>query len=820
MPEFGSELGLVEFLIPSICSGILFIETSLFLYFYIRSKSRLHLSMFLISFFSLVFVSGESLVLATGAWLHQSQIAVQFHRMEQLGGVFFIFGLPYFLKNFLLLNNTWQKANKFISIAGLFIASAIFIAAFVYPDSFISMTKPTPNWFRNEGTYGRGLEGILYMTRDVILGILILYALTAITIDIVWHKKRKYLILLLIGMLYALYSAIDDIIGVYLNIHIGLFPDMNYSRFSIGISVFIIFSMFSLIKIFIDKSIYYEKAHNDLIESEQRFRQLAENINEVFWITNKNKIDIQYISPAVEKVWGIMPEKIYTDPLLWLDYVHDEDYESVKDSVQQDIGNFMEYRIRHGDNRFKWVRDKFFPVKDEDGFIYRWARISEDITDYKNAESELLYLAYHDSLTGLFNRKSFYEKLNESILQAERSKGEKIRVLFFIDLDRFKEVNDTLGHDIGDKLLVEISKRLQSCLRKTDYIFRLGGDEFTILLNSISNEFDSTIVAQKIIDSIIKPYYIDNHEIFIGLSIGISSYPKDGLTSDILIKNADYALFESKKDKNKFVFYDKSFNNLSKKKMKIENNLRKAIGRNELSLHYQPIVDKKGKIIGAEALLRWNCSDLGGAISPEVFIPIAEDSGLIIQIGEWVMDCAHHRIKKWRDGGYPEMKLSINLSIKQFRQKNFVEKIEKIFGEADLLSGAIEFEITESCMMDDIEDAVSKMKILNKKGITFSIDDFGTGYSSLAYLKKLPIKKIKIDRSFIMEAGKDNREITKAITNMSHILQKVVLAEGVESHAQFEFLNSIGCDEMQGYYFSKPVNADEFELLLERKVIP
>ena len=812
MPEFGSKLGLIEFLMPAICSGILFTGTLLFAYIYIRTRQMLHLSMFLLSMFALFFVGGESLVLATGGWLHIPALAVQFHRIEQLSGAFFIFGLPFFLTHFLQLNNRWQKTNALISFAGLIISMFIFSVAFLSPDLFISVTRPNPNWFRDEGTYGRGQEGIIYNIRDIILGLLIVYAMVIITIDIIWHKKRRDLVLPLVGMIYALYSAIDDIVGVYLNIHIGLLPDEYYSRFSIGITVFTVFSTFSLLKKFVDRAEHFELAHNELNESEQRFRQLAENINEVFWITNKNKIDIQYISPAFEKVWGVARERLFSDPLLWLDYIYDDDYESVKDSIQQDFGNFMEYKIKHGENELKWVRDKFFPIKDEDGFVYRWARISEDITDYKKAESELLYLAYHDSLTGLFNRKAFYEKLNESLLHAERSKNEKTRVLFFIDLERFKEVNDTLGHDIGDRLLVEVSRRFERCLRKSDYIFRLGGDEFTILLSNISTEFDSNIVAQKIIDAIIQPYYIDTHEIFIGLNIGISIYPKDGTNTDTLIKNADYALFEAKKEKNKYVFYDKSLNNESLKKMKIENNLRKASGNNQLSLYYQPIMSSKGKTLGAEALLRWNCNELGGIISPEEFIPVAEDTGLIIQIGDWVMSSAKKQLALWIDKGY-DLKISVNVSIRQFRQKNFIQKVERIFGDALMMSGKIEFEITESCMMDDYEDAVSKMKILKDMGISFSIDDFGTGYSSLAYIKQLPISKIKIDRTFIQDlmTGKDNKEITKTIIDMSHNLGKTVLAEGVEDGTQFEYLRAAGCDEMQGFYFSKAVCVEEFE---------
>jgi len=527
----------------------------------------------------------------------------------------------------------------------------------------------------------------------------VFYCTILIIINFFVFKNFKYIVFNFVGLLGAGYCGIDDILGVYFKFHIGFFPNVYYSRFSYGITIFILFAMASLIKRFIDQA---------------------------------KKVEQTYIT-------------------------------------------------------------------------------------LKEAESELVFLAYNDSLTGLPNRKSFYEKITESLLLAERSSTEKLRALLLIDLNKFKQVNDTLGHNIGDQLLMEVSNRLKDCLRRSDYVFRIGGDEFSIVLNKLNSEIDISRVANKIINAISSPFFIENHEIFLGSSIGIGIYPKDGQDIDTLIKCVDAALFEAKKENNKFVFYDKNINELSIKKMSIEDKLRKAIDKKELYLNYQPIVDNSGKIIATEALLRWKNNDLG-LISPVDFIPIAEDSGLIISIGDWVFETAQNQLKQWKDNGVSSIKMAINVSTKQFKQNNFVEKIEKLIKEFPLNTNQIEIEITESCMMEDPEDVIDKMNFLSKKGIHFSIDDFGTGYSSLNYIKKLPISKIKIDQSFIRDMinDPDNKEITKAIIAMSHNLKLSALAEGVETKEQMDLLSSLECDEMQGYYFSRPISSEDFLRFFEK----
>lgn len=809
---------LIQFFLPIFCSGTILTGAILFLYIFLRNKDPLYLSTMVIGLVGFLFISSEGFIIFFGSWLKNINVSVQFHRIEQLAGLLFIFVIPYFLSNLLKLNNLWRMINRLAMILGLIFIIIVTIFAFINPDSFISISKINiKENFNNPGEFGRGEPGLFYTIRDIILGILMIYTIIVTIIDLVIYNRKNILLMPLIGIIFAFYFAVDDIINVYFHIHITIFPSIEYSRTSLGISLFIFFSMAGLTRNFVDKAKYVEKALGALKNSEEKFRQLTENISEVFWVLGTDNT-VHYISPGFMKIWGFNNKELYSNNLLWLDSIINSDLKFVKNSLKklnEEKSFTLEYKIAREDHIEKWIRDRFFPIKDRVGKVFRWARVSEDITEYKKAENDLIYLASYDLLTGLPNRKTFYEKLNEYLLIAERSITEKLRVLFFIDLENLKTINDTLGHTVGDKILIEVSNRFKKCIRKTDYIFRLGGDEFTILLTSISKEIDSARIAQNIIDKVNAPYYIENHEIFIGINIGISIYPKDGVDANTLIKNADTALSEAKKDSNKFVFYNHTFNSISLKKMKIENNLRKAIDRNELMVYYQPIINIDGNIIGMEALIRWKNIDMG-FVSPVDFIPVAEDSGLIIPIGEWIIKKVNLQIKDLDKNGFKDLKVAINLSTKQFKQKNFIDMVEKIIKEIDINPSSIEFEITESCMMDDPEDVIYKMNILHEKGINFSIDDFGTGYSSLSYIKKLPINKIKIDQSFIQEVlvNSDVKEIIKAIIAMSHNLELIVLAEGVETKEQFDLLKSLNCDQMQGFYFSKPLTDDQILILL------
>ncbi len=459
--------------------------------------------------------------------------------------------------------------------------------------------------------------------------------------------------------------------------------------------------------------------------------------------------------------------------------------------------------------------------------------IIQDITERKKNEQQIRYLAYFDSLTDLPNRRFFMEKLSQSLSHANRHK-ENIAILY-IDLDRFKQINDTLGHSIGDGLLKGVSERLSTILRNNDCvnrndsnnaeneIYRLGGDEFTILLDDISEAEDAALVARRIQKSLTQPIMVNDREIFINTSIGIAVYPNDGNNIEDLLKNADTAMYHAKDSgRNTYRFYNDSMNAKALESLEMENKLRKAIKLNEFELFYQPKIDiKSSQIIGVEALLRWQHA-VDGWISPADFIPIAEENGLILPIGKWVIDTAIQQCKKWHDAGFKQLSVAINLSGRQFPDVDLVTLIKQVLNKYQVNPKYIEFEITESILMEDAQLAATILGQLKQMGVFISIDDFGTGYSSLSYLKKFPVDILKIDRSFIRDVhiDKDDAAISSAIIAMAHSLGLKVIAEGVENNEQLEFLQERQCDEVQGFYFSKPVSAAKLtELLVSPEII-
>ena len=449
----------------------------------------------------------------------------------------------------------------------------------------------------------------------------------------------------------------------------------------------------------------------------------------------------------------------------------------------------------------------------------------QDISERKKKEQEIKFIAYHDVLTGLPNRKSFYIHLRDELVQASNlAQGERRRsgaykwALLFLDLDKFKYVNDTLGHDIGDHLLQEVAARLQTCIRKTDYVFRLGGDEFTIILNNITNSFDVTKVAEKIRQELVQPCVIKDHELHVTASIGISTYPNDGDNIETLVKNADMAMYAAKEEGQGYRFFTEEMHRKALERMKIENSLRTALQDKQFVLYYQPLVDKGDTLIGMEALLRWYHPDLG-VIGPSQFIPLAEETGIIVPIGKWALYSACQQAKKWYDMGYTEFYVAVNLSTRQFKEPDLVEMVEQALETTGLPPQCLKLEVTESGIMEDPQQAVAKMQLLREKGINFSIDDFGVGYSSLSYLKRFPIDTLKIDQSFVSDAtaSKDDQEIIKTIIVMAQNLNMSTVAEGVETKEQLDFLAHQGCNIMQGYYFGRPMPAKKFEKILQQR---
>ncbi len=454
--------------------------------------------------------------------------------------------------------------------------------------------------------------------------------------------------------------------------------------------------------------------------------------------------------------------------------------------------------------------------------------ISRDITEQKKAEKSLKHLANHDFLTGLPNRLLFNERLRHARAIADKC-GTMIAVML-IDIDRFKEVNDVLGHDIGDRLLVKISERLRTSVRHMDTIARLGGDEFICIISNIKCESDINRVADKIQQAFVPKFDIEGNELKVSVSIGISLYPQDGENADVLVKNADIAMYYVKNQgKNNFKKYTKNLGVECSERLLFESKLRKAVEQNEFVVYYQPIVDVNiGKLISIEALVRWQ-HPVDGLIPPMEFIPAAEENGLITQIGEYVLRTACRQNSEWIKTGLSEIPISVNLSPSQFREKNLTEKIMKILEETGLESRYLQFEITESTAMSDAERTLSILNSLYEKGITFIIDDFGIGYSSLNYLRKFPISTIKIDRYFIRDIiqNPNDAAIITAIFAMAHTMNLKVIAEGVETREQLEFLRSlqwkpiesIKCYGAQGFYFYKPAPAEAISDILYKKSI-
>jgi diguanylate cyclase (GGDEF)-like protein len=437
--------------------------------------------------------------------------------------------------------------------------------------------------------------------------------------------------------------------------------------------------------------------------------------------------------------------------------------------------------------------------------------LESEISERRAAEARLEHLAHHDPLTGLPNRLMFNEQFDRGIRRAERNE-QQIAVLF-IDLDHFKDVNDTLGHAFGDRLLKIVASRLAADMRGSDTLVRLGGDEFIYLIEEIRNPIDAGTVANKLIERLETAFVIDGNELHLTASIGISLFPGDGDSVDVLVRNADTAMYQAKaQGRNSYHFYTSEMTTYAVERLKLGSLLRRAVENKELSLHFQPQVDStSGRLLGAEALLRWNSPELG-SVSPVRFIPIAEETGSIVPIGEWVLREACRQVAAWDASGFRLPKISVNLSVKQIESTDVVGLVERMLVEHALAPERLELEITESVIMT-VDDAIAVLGRLRKLGVHLSIDDFGTGYSSLAYLKLLPISKLKIDRAFVVGIGENSGDeaIIRTIVALSQSLGLDIIAEGVETTAQGEFLAGEGCPNVQGYLHGKPVDAESFE---------
>ncbi|MGG0462735.1 bifunctional diguanylate cyclase/phosphodiesterase [Priestia aryabhattai] len=436
--------------------------------------------------------------------------------------------------------------------------------------------------------------------------------------------------------------------------------------------------------------------------------------------------------------------------------------------------------------------------------------VTRDVTEQKKAQESLQYMAFHDMLTDLPNRSMFSNIVEKSIDSAAAS-GKKLHFLF-LDLDRFKQVNDTLGHYAGDQLMLQVVDRMKSCLRNQDVLSRFGGDEFLVLLHDRTDE-EVKKICQSLNDCLSTPFVVLSRDVYLGVSIGVSFFPKDGSSLEVLVRHADLAMYEVKKQgRNHYLFYQKQMQVHTTRRMRIEDGLRKAFELGEMELHYQPKVNiQSGHIVGVEALIRWTHAEMG-VISPAEFIPIAEETGVIVTLTKWVLKKACHQNKYWQLQGLPPLKMSVNISSVDFGTTDLVDYVLDVLREVELEPRYLELEITESVTMKHVEQTIEKLQILKDAGVFISIDDFGSGYSSFSYIQKLPIHTLKIDRSFIKDLDPNTTEVSivRAIITLAKSLQLSVVAEGVEEVEQVELLHKEKCDEVQGYYFSKPISAEEF----------
>jgi diguanylate cyclase (GGDEF)-like protein len=502
-----------------------------------------------------------------------------------------------------------------------------------------------------------------------------------------------------------------------------------------------------------------------------------------------------------------------------LESLHPEDRPKFSHALEQCLGGTgnldVEYRVAWADGSFRWLRTKGDALLDLDGDPIKVLWVTEDVSQRKDMDARVRFLAHHDLLTGLPNRTLFQDRLQQALAAAKRMKSRV--ALLFIDLDRFKYVNDSFGHRAGDILLQTVAARLRACVRETDTVCRHAGDEYLIVLSALREPAEAALVAEKVLAIFDEVFKLESHEVQISASVGISVYPDDGQTMEDLIRNADAAMYHSKKSgRNRFEFFTPELNAPVAERLVLANQLRRAIENNQLVLHYQPQFDTAtNRLIGAEALVRWNHTD-HGLLFPDSFIALAEESDIIHLIGAWVLNEACHQVAEWQARNLKTVPVAINFSAFQFRRSNLVQGVAAAFSRHGVKPQQLEIELTENAIMQDPKETAKTLDQLHEMGVSLSIDDFGTGYSSLNYLKRFPIDKLKIDRSFIEDLPHDLNDsaIVQAIINLAKSLRMIVVAEGVETKAQLDFLRSLSCEAYQGYLGGRPIDAERFTALL------
>jgi diguanylate cyclase (GGDEF)-like protein/PAS domain S-box-containing protein len=560
----------------------------------------------------------------------------------------------------------------------------------------------------------------------------------------------------------------------------------------------------------------------DLFKEKQQAQVTLESIGDGVITTDMNS-NIAYLNPIAEKMTGWKNQDAVGRPIL-------EVFRILNESTRKLAPNPVDVVLEHGQvcgianhtvlvsktgEEFA-IEDSAAPIISENKEMIGVVLVFHDVSSTKRMAERMSYLAEHDFLTDLPNRLLLTDRITQALSIAKR-KGSRVAILY-LDIDHFKKVNDTLGHEVGDQLLMALSHKLKACLRDMDTISRQGGDEFVVLLTEFDSPSTPANIANKLLEETNTLLQVGLHELNVSASIGIAMYPEDGTSPDALMRNADAAMYYAKSlGRNNYQFFTKQLSEKIAEQVELENSLFKAFNQNEFKLVYQPKVSlKTGEIVGAEALIRWHHPERG-LVSPDVFIPIAEDTGLIRLIGKWVLEEACKQNKRWQDEGLATIPVAINVSPAELKRTNYLHQVSVALMQSGLDAQFLELEVTETVAIDSNEESIQDLFALREMGVKLSIDDFGTGYSSLSYLKRLPINNVKIDKSFVRDVKMDMNDaaIVTAIIKMSHSLNFNVIAEGVETIEQLDFLKECACDEIQGFYISRPLYPDDFAVLLK-----
>jgi diguanylate cyclase (GGDEF)-like protein/PAS domain S-box-containing protein len=567
--------------------------------------------------------------------------------------------------------------------------------------------------------------------------------------------------------------------------------------------------------------------------SEKRLETILTSLDEVVCSFSAISFELLYLNPAAEKMYGRPVGDFFVNPDLWIEIMYPLDRINLQDIHQKVLeqGEIeLDYRILRPNGEYRWLRDRRRVVYDVNGRPLRLDGIISDITERKHAEERLLYQAHHDPLTGLYNRTWFMNKLEQAVMRNQVLPHQKLAILF-IDLDRFKVINDSLGHSLGDELLISIAKRLKNTLRETDDIARLGGDEFTVLVERIHTSEDAVRVAERLLSALSEPFTLQGRQVFTNASIGIAFSSPEYTCGVDLLRDADIAMYQAKaRGKGCYAVFNQEMYHQALKTLQIESEIRKALEREEFVLYYQPIISlAKGHLSGFEALVRWKHPERG-MVLPQEFISVAEETGLIVLLGEWVLRESCKQLSQWK-ALYPfarNLKVSVNLAGRQLKDKHLLSTVDTILEETGLDGSNLQLEITETMLVENQDTVLQTLIQLRARRIQLSLDDFGTGYSSLSYLHRFPVDNLKIDRAFVGRLDstcpyigshphlreEDDYEIIRTIAMLAHALGLKVIAEGVETPHQLEILKGLGCEFGQGYLFNQPLDAENAEVFL------